>query len=953
MLQLLCSIAEQPGDEQSWKAKYPEVFSGRIGKYKGPPIRLEEDKSVKQKAVLGRRVPFHFRQQVEKRINEYIRDDIVEPVVGGAKGWVSPIVVVPAGTPDDPSKIRICVDMTNPNKAITRERCSLPSTEELLQDLNGAKVFSKIDLNAAYHQLPLHEKSRHLTTFSTHLGLFRFKRLNFGVNAASEIFHDIIRRCIEGIPGVKNTADDILVSGHNKEEHDQRLNQVLQRLRDAGLTANEKKCRFAVGEVVYFGLHFSADGVRPDQKRIDAIESIGVPTSTKEVKSFLGMLTYFARFIPADIATIASPLRALTVKGAPWKWGPEKQKAWEETRSLIINSIETSYFDPNLDTELFVDAGPIGIAALLVQSGGPSQVQRRVIACASKTLSPVQTRYSQIEREALAIAWGCERFDIFLRGKPATIVTDHRPLEKLWAKGCDHLSLRLQRIGLRLLSYNVHIKYEPGENNPADYLSRHPQPIEDGHESPAARRLDKDLHRVLVAAVSKIPLRAISRNELADETARDPVLSHLIKAIQGEEWSPEDPEGRLYRKMINELAYDSESKIVLRGTQIVVPASLQERVLRLAHEGHTGPEKVKNRIRQSFWFPGIDKKVAEFVANCEGCTVTRPKERVPPLQVQEMPGECWTVLAADFCGPTPSNTYLLLAVDEHSRYPFVVEVASTGHKSTIRALTNLFSMFGAPKTVKTDNGPPFNGKEFAEFLKDYGVHHRKSTPLWPQANGMVERLVRTVKRSIRAALASGRSSWKHELPEFLLAYRNTPHASTGISPAQLLLGRPLRDKLAVADEKQSSIDPVAQAAIDRDSERKIYNKHYADKRRCAKPKNVRVGDQVLVRPDKRPTSFAPRYEPKPYTVTVVKGTTVSAQREGKTVTRNISWFTPAPVNSGTTVLQPDPVDLDQPSTSGTPRCEQHVEQAGEPTVPSRPKREKKMPGALKDFVVKI
>src|SRR5277367_5488304 len=207
MLKLLCPVTDQ-NEGKAWKEKYPEVFSGKIGRYKGPPIRLQEDDSVKPKAVLGRRVPFHYRSRVEQKIHEFVKDGIVEPVVGGSKGWISPIVVVPTGTKQDPEKIRVCIDMTNPNKAISRERCALPSTEELLEDLNGATFFSKIDLNAAYHQIPLHEESRHLTTFSTHVGLFRFKRLNFGVNAASEIFHDIIRRCIQGIPGVKNTADE-------------------------------------------------------------------------------------------------------------------------------------------------------------------------------------------------------------------------------------------------------------------------------------------------------------------------------------------------------------------------------------------------------------------------------------------------------------------------------------------------------------------------------------------------------------------------------------------------------------------------------------------------------------------------------------------------------------------------------------------------------------------------
>ena len=465
--------------------------------------------------------------------------------------------------------------------------------------------------------------------------------------------------------------------------------------------------------------------------------------------------------------------------------------------------------------------------------------------------------------------------------------------------------------------------------------------------------LDRDLDRVTLAAISRVPLRAITKAELANETAKDPHLPHLIRAIQGENWNPEDSDGRVFKKLMNEFTYDTENGIVLRGAQIVVPTSIQSQVLQLAHEGHMGPERVKSRIRQSFWFPGIESKVDQFIASCEPCAVNRPKEPHPPMKTLPMPGESWHVLAADFCGPTPSGTYLLLAVDEHSRYPFVVEVHSTGFKPTKRALDNLFAMFGAPKIVKTDNGPPFNGQDFAEFLKDYGVKHQKSTPIWPQSNGMVERLVRSVKKSIRSALAAG-ATWKQQLPEFLMAYRNTPHSSTGVSPAQLLLGRPLRDKLTVVEEVKTSTKPVVKGALSRDERRKAYNKAYADNNRHAKSATISKGQQVLVRPDRKPTSFAPRYEPKPYEVTAVKGTMVTAQRDGKMVTRNVSWFTPAPDVPRETERQAQPEgDESLPATSGasSPSGGDGQLQNSSPTVTSRPTRERRRPRALEDYVL--
>ena len=204
-------------------------------------VELHIDESVKPVALKQRRTPFHLSEKVEAEIEHLLQKDIIEKVEGVPTPWVSPIVVTPKKNTD---KIRVCVDMREPNKAIMRERHQMPTVDELINDLNGAKIFSKVDLRSGYHQLELDKNSRSITTFSTHVGLFRYKRLKFGVCSASEVFQKEIRTIVSDLEGVANIADDILIYGSTQEKHDVALEALFRRLKDNGLTLNKQKCEF-------------------------------------------------------------------------------------------------------------------------------------------------------------------------------------------------------------------------------------------------------------------------------------------------------------------------------------------------------------------------------------------------------------------------------------------------------------------------------------------------------------------------------------------------------------------------------------------------------------------------------------------------------------------------------------------------------------------------------------
>ena len=280
-----------------------KVFDG-LGKLKGQTVHLNIDPDANPKAQPQRRIPYHIRNKVKDAIITLEKDDIIERVPEAEPTpWVSPIVAVPKKD----GGVRICVDMRQANEAIKRVRHPIPTVDDVRFKLNGAKYFSKLDLSQAYHQLELDPKSRHITTFSTHIGLYRYKRLNYGTNAAAEIFQYTLQTQLQGLIGVKNIADDIIVYGSTRKEHDENLDKCLQRLTTRGLTLNASKCKLLNPTLEFFGQIFSADGTRPDPQRVVDLQNVATPTTVQEVRSLLGMANYSSQYIP-NFATITPSL---------------------------------------------------------------------------------------------------------------------------------------------------------------------------------------------------------------------------------------------------------------------------------------------------------------------------------------------------------------------------------------------------------------------------------------------------------------------------------------------------------------------------------------------------------------------------------------------------------------------------------------------------------------------
>ena len=377
--------------------------------------------------------------------------------------WVSPVVAVPKSNQD----IRLCVDMRKANTAIIRERHYVPTIEEVLSDLQGSTIFSKCDLKWGFHQIELDEKSRDITTFITHRGLYRYKRLLFGITSAPEKYQKIIKDVLQGCPGVANIADDLIIHRKGLEEHDRHLFVVLKRLKECGVTLNADKCQFRLPKLTFYGHDLSRSGVSPSEEKVTAIRDAKAPQNSSEISSFLGLVQYSAKFIP-DFATVSEPLRQLTRKNVKFVWGRQQAEAFEKLKELITRAETLAYFKNNCKTRIVGDAGPTGLGAVLLQQ---QHGMWRVVSYASRNLTGVERRYSQTEKEALALVWACERFDLYVFGREFELETDHKPLKHIYG-GKQKLAARIERWVLRLQGYQYNVVYRPGKTNIADCLSR-------------------------------------------------------------------------------------------------------------------------------------------------------------------------------------------------------------------------------------------------------------------------------------------------------------------------------------------------------------------------------------------------------------------------------------------------------------------------------------------------
>lgn len=763
--------------------RYKELFAAGLGRFTGGRATLRVREGAAPMFCRPRALPYALKARVDAELDQMLAEGVIEPV--DCSDWATPLVPVRKAD----GGLRICADYkVTLNPVLLIDRFPLPRIEDLLVGLNGAKMFSKIDLSQAYNQVEL-DNSKELTVINTHRGLFKYNRLVYGLSSSPGIFQRIMYNLLGDIPNVEMFLDDVIIAtGGGEKEHLITLEKVLQRLHSHGMRLKKSKCLFMVEEVKYLGFVISKDGIKVDPDKVEAITKISRPKDVSELRSFLGLVNFYAKFV-RNLSSILAPLYDLLKKDITWRWNKDCENSFMRIKSILSSAEVLTHYDPEQPLFLTCDASARGVGGVLTQRGEGGA--ERPVIYVSRALSDAERNYSQIDREALAIVFCLEKLHQYVYGRRFTLRTDHKPLVSLFGprNGIPQMAAsRLQRWAIKISAYTYDIEYVRSKDNGADGLSRLPVPSK---TLKATDCLELPEQTYLHFAQNEMLL---DFSELKKQTQRDPILGRVLSYIR-DGW-PNELEIRALQPYYNRRKelYE-ELGCVMWGHRIVIPENCRNKVLLELHESHMGIVKTKAIARSYVWWPGVDEALE---ALCRACAACAAEADAPPRHSPSpwpWPATPWARLHIDFLGPIFNRIYLVI-IDAKTKWLEVFQVPSTSATSTILKLSEVFARWGLPKQIVSDNGPPFTSKEFADFLNSCGIAHLFTAPYHPASNGAAENAVRTVKKVIKKAVRL-KLDINLFLNTFLLHYRNTEHCTTGESPAALMLGRRVRTKLDV------------------------------------------------------------------------------------------------------------------------------------------------------------
>lgn len=760
--------------------KYREVFQPGYGAIKGFHASIVLKKGATPVFCKARPVPYALREQVEQELLNMEKAGIVYRVRHSA--WATPLVVVPKKN----NGIRLCGDYrVTVNPFVVVDHYPLPLPEDIFTTLQGGAVFSVLDLSKAYLQLELDEHAQELLTINTHMGLFRYRRLPYGVACAPAAFQAVMDQVLRGLQGTACYLDDVIIAGVSYEQCRERVEQVLMRLSEYGIKVNAEKCSLFKKRVTYLGHEVDGNGLHPTSDKVRAIKNAPKPDNVTQLKAFLGLVNFYAKFLP-NVATVLEPLHGLLRKETKWHWSRLCDDAFNKCKTLLTDESVLEIYDVAKEIQLTCDASEYGLGAVLshVVNG-----QEKPIAFASRSLSVSERNYGQIEKEALSIVFGVRKFHKYLYGRAFNVLTDHQPLTALFDphRHCGAVAIaRVHRWLTFLADYRYKITHKPGSAiSHADALSRLPL-SEGGHDEDTI---------CYFSTLSDLPLTA---KDIERATGCD----SLLRVVRNRIWQgwPKTVSAELQPFWVRRFELTVDEGCIVWNNRVVVPESLKTVVLALLHEQHLGISKMKAVARSMVWWPGIDDALEQAVRKCSICQAVLPAAQPVPLFPWKVCEHPWQRVHLDFA--EKESQIFLIAVDAFSKWIEVKCMQSTTAAKTVEAVRSWFASHGLPVEVVTDNGPQFRAAEFLTFLKANGVKHTLTPPYHPQSNGAAERAVQTTKKALLKQLMDDERtgtnrSLQHRLDNFLFSYRATPHTFTGKSPAELFLRRKLRTRLSL------------------------------------------------------------------------------------------------------------------------------------------------------------
>lgn len=770
--------------------EFPDLWKDELGCFNKFEIDFQLKEGARPIFFKPRTIPFALKNKVEDELVRLSDLGILVPV--NFSEYATPIVPVLKSN----GQVKIAGDFScTLNKILNIDKYPLPRIEEVFAKIGGGLQYSKLDLSNAYNQFKLSSSSQDLTTINTPKGLFKYTRMVYGLANAPAIFQRVMETLLAGIEGVACWLDDVCCTAPTRELHMSRIREILKRMQDAGLRLQKDKCAFFQDSVTYLGYVIDKNGLRTCPKKVDAILKAPRPTNVLETKRFLGVVNYYRNFVP-NASSLLNPLHTLLRAGVTWHWGESQQCAFDKVKKELASDRLLAHFDPSMPLVLTVDAGPSGLGAVL--SHVNNKGCERPIAFASRSLSVSEKVYSQIQKEATAIIFGVKHFHQYLYGRqePFILKTDHRPLLSIFGKknGVSvTAALRLQRYAIILSAYNYVVQYITAKNNlVADFFSRAPLP----HSLHTCKvdEENKDIPFLFLAATTK----PVSFNEIKQATKLDKVLATVVNYMS-HGWPRKVTCQSILPYFYCKTDLEINDGCLFRGHRIVIPKIYRDKMLEELHSAHFGIVKTKSSARSRMWWPGIDKDIERWIGECSQCSRVR---NAPPRATPApwpRPSRPWYRIHIDYMS-LGQNVYLVV-IDAFSKWLECIYMNNgTTTNALIIKLKGIFSTFGIPNVIVSDNDVKISSTEFHQFCNNNGIKHITSPVYHPASNGQAENSVKTCKKMLKCIIdctSIPQRDIHEKLLSFLFEYRNTVHCSTGVTPAMLMFGRNLRSRLDV------------------------------------------------------------------------------------------------------------------------------------------------------------